>query len=141
MPTSVAASSRSSRPQSDSLKNRPDRPGQILDPLGGRQVEAHGPRPSLRDDALETELERRRVSLKRELDRPPGQGLGLALQQELRRQRRPVAGAGPATRGIARAALLEEVAIRPLALLLQVNLQSFSSPFWMRQADGAGFRA
>src|SRR5260370_9180941 len=50
------------------------------------------------------------------------------LQQDLRRERRPVAAARSAAGGIARRALPEQVATRTLALLLQGICSHSSSP-------------
>jgi hypothetical protein len=91
----------------DFLEDRPDRPGQVLDPVDARQVEGDGSRLPLRDDALEAEAQRRRVALERELDRLSGQRLGLALQQAFRRERRAVAAARRPAGEVARLPLLK----------------------------------
>jgi hypothetical protein len=91
----------------DCLEDRPDRAGQVLDPIDAGRVEGNGPRLPLGDDAFEAEAQCRRVALERELDRLSGQRLGLALQQAFRRERRAVAAARRPAGEVARLPLLK----------------------------------
>ena len=89
--------------------------------IGG---EMHGPRATWRDDTLEAQSHRRRVTVEGECHGLPGQRLDFAVEQRLGDTRRLV----PATRwlagGVTRLAL-HKVALRgSLHLNLQVGFQA-----------------
>ena len=69
-----------------------------------RHLELHRPTAARRNNALEAEPYRRRITRQRKLDGLPGQCLGLAREQQLGGLRRLVAGAGRPASGIARLA-------------------------------------
>src|SRR3984893_10087014 len=72
-----------------------------------RQTQLHRPSAARRNDAVEAQPQRHPVAREGELHGPPGQRLGLAVEEELRSLRRLVARTGRPALRIARAALPE----------------------------------
>jgi hypothetical protein len=75
-----AASAGASNPRADGRGNRLHRGGEIGRLAHWRKRQRHQPLAMRRDQAVETEPQRRRVAAKGEFDSFAGQGFGLALQ-------------------------------------------------------------
>ena len=99
--------SRREHPPPDRRDNRLHRGGEISWHAHRRKRERNQPLSVRRDHTVETEPQRCRVAAEGELDSLPGQGLGLALQQQLGGPVRSVATSAWTALRITGVALLE----------------------------------